>query len=514
MLAASIPYLLGFAAQGGDWVFSGFVFGIEDGNSYIAKMLTGYTGDWLFRTPYTTYPQTGLLVLFPYILLGKLTAPPAQYLQMVALFHLFRFGAGMLAVWAAYDFLAVFVKEINPRRWGLVAATLGGGLGWLLVILGKSDLYGSLPLDFYSPESFGFLSLYGIPHLSLARALLLWGIAWVLRTPVEAGGWGDVFKPESMGVFVGLVWLLNGVMQPLTVVVGWAVLGVHLAVLAIYLWRTKESRVRWFGALRRGFWVALLSSPMVLYTAIAFATDPFAQAWTAQNTLPSPHPVHYLLAFGLLLPLVVWGARRIWKEDVWKGSLLVGWVVALPFLVYLPVSVQRRTAEGVWVALVALAVVALQNKQRWLPLLSITTLTSLFLLVGGISTALTPFAPVFRPKAETVFFEAIRPQIQEDAVVLASYDTANALPAWVPVKVVVGHGPESIDWRVLKPEVAAFYSGETSDEVRKAFIERYHIQYVVWGPEERKLGIWTPEGANFLEFILESEDYRLYRVLD
>jgi hypothetical protein len=188
--------------------------------------------------------------------------------------------------------------------------------------------------------------------------------------------------------------------------------------------------------------------------------------------------------------------------------------VALPILVYAPISVQRRTAEGAWVAMVALAMVALQNKQKWVPLLSITTLTSVFLLVGGISTALTPFEPVYRPKAEKIFFETIRPEIEEDAVVLASYDTANALPALVPVKVVVGHGPESIDWRNLKAEVAAFYSSETDDQARKAFIDRYLVEYVIWGPAERKLGNWTPEGANFLEFILESGDYRLYRVLE
>jgi uncharacterized membrane protein len=82
------------------------------------------------------------------------------------------------------------------------------------------------------------------------------------------------------------------------------------------------------------------------------------------------------------------------------------------------------------------------------------------------------------------------------------------------VKVVVGHGPESIDWRIIKEEVAVFYSAETDDQTRLAFIERYHIAYVVWGPDERKLGNWTPEGANYLEILLEMGDYRLYRVLE
>ena len=47
----SIPYLLGYFSAGTGWVFTGFIFGVEDGNSYIAKMLSGATGNWLFRTP-------------------------------------------------------------------------------------------------------------------------------------------------------------------------------------------------------------------------------------------------------------------------------------------------------------------------------------------------------------------------------------------------------------------------------------------------------------------------------
>ena len=44
IVLTSIPYLVGYARQGDDWIFTGFVFGVEDGNSYIAKMLGGGSG--------------------------------------------------------------------------------------------------------------------------------------------------------------------------------------------------------------------------------------------------------------------------------------------------------------------------------------------------------------------------------------------------------------------------------------------------------------------------------------
>jgi len=77
-----LPYLLGYASQGDAWRFTGFVFGVEDGNSYIAKMLSGSAGAWLFRTPYTPEAQRGVLAFLPYILLGKLASPPGLHEQV------------------------------------------------------------------------------------------------------------------------------------------------------------------------------------------------------------------------------------------------------------------------------------------------------------------------------------------------------------------------------------------------------------------------------------------------
>ena len=104
MLILTLPYVMGYAVEGESWKFTGFAFGVEDGNSYIAKMLSGAAGNWLFFTPYTSFPQNGVLAYLPYILLGKLSSPPGQHIQLVVIFHLFRIIAGILAIIATYDF--------------------------------------------------------------------------------------------------------------------------------------------------------------------------------------------------------------------------------------------------------------------------------------------------------------------------------------------------------------------------------------------------------------------------
>jgi len=142
----SIPYILGFAVQNPNWVFTGFIFGVEDGNSYIAKMLTGAAGEWLFRTPYTSYPQNGVFAFPFYIWLGKLGSTPGLHEQLVVLYHLFRICAGVLAIIATFDFIALFVKGSRNRQLATALVVLGGGLGWVLLTLGEGTFLGSYPL--------------------------------------------------------------------------------------------------------------------------------------------------------------------------------------------------------------------------------------------------------------------------------------------------------------------------------------------------------------------------------
>ncbi len=57
MIITTVPYLIGFAAQGSLWHFSGFLIGRDDGNSYLAKMREGAQGEWLFHLVYTSEPH-------------------------------------------------------------------------------------------------------------------------------------------------------------------------------------------------------------------------------------------------------------------------------------------------------------------------------------------------------------------------------------------------------------------------------------------------------------------------
>ena len=66
-----LPYLYGAIISTPENKFSGFVIGLEDGNSYLSKMQQGRSGYWLFRLAYTPEPHQAELFFLFYILLGK-----------------------------------------------------------------------------------------------------------------------------------------------------------------------------------------------------------------------------------------------------------------------------------------------------------------------------------------------------------------------------------------------------------------------------------------------------------
>ncbi len=521
LFITTIPYLIAFQIAEGrkgetqSYDFSGFIFGINDGNSYIAKMRSGYEGDWLFRSPYTDMEQKGFLAFFPYILLGKLASKPALHEQLVVLFHLFRIFGGALSIFATYDFIAYFIDSVYWRRVGLIIASIGGGLGWAALINQKAF---PLPLEFYSPESFGFLELYGLPHLSLGKAFLFWAILSYISLWQAEGG----LKPVGR---LSFFWISAGLAQPLLLGLVGLIIGLHWGIMQ---WRAIVSGdERKIGQGKSVFWKLLLASFLpvcfILYNFIKFSTDPYLMIWNHQNQLPSANVFIYILSYGLFIPFAIIGGYRIWKKNAFQAALLVPWLIIVPLLVSLPISVQRRTIEGAWVGLVILTIYGVISIDKFtsprygqilvmfgLPL---ALIASLILLLGGMKTAFHLHQPAFIPSPMVEMMESLD-DLQGDkfSVVLASFDTSNVLPAYASVRVLNGHGPESAGGEVLQREVEKFYQTEGSDEERAAMLLSHHIHYVIWGPDERELGSWNPADAAYLKLIYKNENYFIYEV--
>ncbi|GAP21147.1 hypothetical protein [Leptolinea tardivitalis] len=504
----SVPYLMGYFKQGTEWHFTGFLFGVEDGNSYIAKMLSGTYGSWLFKSPYTAIPQKGVLAFLPYIIMGKLAFPPEVHDQLVALFQIFRWVAGGLLIFSVYLFAGLFSANENQKRWASLVILLGGGLGWIGWMMLPETGAWRLPLEVYSPEAFGFLSILGLPHLAAARAFLLFGLFFYIKEEHRSSVVGDSVKG-------GLCWLTAGFFQPLAIVVGYGILAWHILLVFLI---NRNNRLKEFEKyLKKAIILGSISVPWVIYNFLFFQSDDYLRAWYTQNVIQSPPIWDYLWSFGLFLgasiPAVIWIIRN--KRE--QQSILLAWVLSACSLAYFPYNVQRRFIDGIWIALVLLVFLSyeLVQKNVWKNVIKIlvgstgaATLLVLMVILKGVWTLQMP---VYRPAGEVQFFNTIIDRIKPGSIVLCSYETANTLPAWDPVFVLAGHGPESANLSTVLPEVKDFFSGQKDIEWQKNFIKQYSINFIISGPLEQKLGVWEQKYARHYTQVVEVNGYSVYR---
>jgi hypothetical protein len=227
------------------------------------------------------------------------------------------------------------------------------------------------------------------------------------------GCWEGVEINRRWIILAGLAWGVMGVIVPFYI----GLLGVLISAWLIVLWIVRRA-IPW-----REFAACALTAAipvgLLIYNAWLFSTNPVFAGWAAQNDLPSPPLIDYLLAYGLLLILGMIGLLTLRKDRLNdKHRLLIVWIAAAAVLVYVPLNVQRRLLEGVIVPLSILATLGVfrlvgekpgedDPKLGWrlrqvaMGVVIMLILPSTLLVVGGGAlTAARVEEPVFHSAAE------------------------------------------------------------------------------------------------------------------
>lgn len=511
MAILTIPYVLGWLVQGDEWVFSGFLFGTDDGFSYLAKMRLGAQGHWLFTVRYTSEPHEGALLFLPYILLGRLTTlfvdPQSTNLTtaLAIMYHAARVVFGFLMILISYCFVAVFLRRVSSRMLALVLITVGGGLGWLLSLIGLGQWFGSLPVDFIVPEGYSFLILFGLPHLALSRGVLLLGFLLLFRSLQTTESW------LRWSLLAGLCWMVMGLCVPFYIAVLYLVLGFWG--LAVWI----RTRLFPWDLFWRAVVAGLIVLPVLIYTGLVFITSDVFSRWSSQNLLPSPHPLHYVAGYIVLAIPATAALRWAWRKggNAQPYLLLASWIVIVPVMIYLPINVQRRLAEGVIIPLSILAVVGLRllfQRRRLVQkiLLALVLPTALLLWLGGLFSVLNPARPLFRPRAEWEAMERLNEIAPRDSVVLSVKETGNVLPAKTDLIAYVGHGPETLDGAKKRRLSERFFAGELSADEQRGLLEE--VDFVFYGPLERGDSPVESWAAGLRLLVPVDDVYKVYEV--
>ncbi|OGO17073.1 MAG: hypothetical protein A2Z14_09235 [Chloroflexi bacterium RBG_16_48_8] len=503
-LLTLVPYGLAAIQVKPDGVFGGFLVNPVDGFSYLAKMRQGYEGQWLFRLPYTVEPGEGTFIFIYFLFLGHLSR--WMGIPSIYLYHLVRFLGSVFMYSTAFILVAKLLRTKILRWWAYGILLVGGGFGWIGLP------FGLLASDLWIVESIPFLTAYANAHFPLAAALFL-ALVLIMLLKNRAS-----YLDMSAAILLST---LLAAIQPFSMVTLFVFLFLWL------VWETWiEAKERegflWKNAMR-GKWLLYLAMmagalPWFIYDYWVTVHHPQIAAWNAQNVTPSPPIFNYILGFGGIFILAIFGIVKGQFRTKREERLLLVWVIAQALLLYAPFDLQRRLSLGLYFALVILAIITLDkiklNPRKLhlvLPVLLILSIPSNLVVIGsGIAGVIKKDPFVVLDKNEMKAYQWLSSNADQDEIILAGPSAGNRIPAFANLRVFYGHPFETVNAEEQRIFVEEAFSAENFHDRSIEELQRIGVSYVFYGPEERALG--RPEWLEILEVIYVSGEYSIYEI--
>lgn len=423
-----------------------------------------------------------------------------------------------LLLFAAYLLLAYFIKNIFQRKLAFLLASLGGGLGFVLMpvlylielFYPKGAILRDLPIDLDNAETFLFTTNYYSAHFIFSTALFIFILLFALLAMDNKKLW--YAAPAGVMGFV----LAN--FHPFT----FASLSFIFAAYFFYsLWKDRKEAFFLFKYLAIS---ALLSLPSVAYHIHMFK-NPWWQNQIWHSGTVTPYIWAIIFGYGLIL---VFAVCSLWlsfekKLEIKKEGFLLVWLIGQIILVFLPVSVQGRFFEGYSLALIILASYSLARfleKRKWLvsgklyagiAFFMCFGLSYFFLIFLDLRNIFLQGNLVYVPRDSFLAMAELKKDSGKDDLVLADIYNASMIPGVSLRRVFVGHGTETIDYD-RKYEILKKFMASVDPLERKAILINNKINYLFYDGNWEKEWKFNPDDDQFLEKIYERGEYKIYKV--
>lgn len=513
-LFTTIPVLVGYAQSNPNTaLFNGFEFQ-EDFHAYAGYVESGVSGNpFLLVDKSTSEIQDGRYVIVYFTLLAALVR--VTHLPIDVVWNAARFLVIVVLLLMFWKLYTRVLPRAETRTSAYLLLAFGGGLGWIVPVLGKfipavANLY-STDLTY----ALGY-TLIGFAFHPLAMFGLIFFVGMVLFL---LDFWEHEKEQEILGASAcALMVFFN---HPAAGVVAWIVLGSVLA------YHTLSRRKLSFTTSVLAPWIPPLvgGSVILLYTLWA-RQDPvylFHQSyyleWAKQEPL-----IGYVLGLGL--PLLFAGMAFLQKnpfELTSKGArgVFFAWLaISLALSFFLPAGVKYLYL--VWPALAFYAALDFAFVGHWLErnirflswrahtwvaiFLVFSCLSAPFLLEKRMDEARAPAYYITPSQDAGLRFLAA----QTNGIVLSEYSIGSMLAWRTPLLPYVAHGFLTIDFKSKREAVAHWFNSGTPIAEKIQFLQDNRIAYVFTGPDEMELGGVNPSLGLILVF--ESGDVRIYRV--
>lgn len=480
---------------------------------YLSVIGESIRGSWLTSDLFTTEPTTKSIFYLFFILVGK----------VASLFHFSTITAYQFGRVFSIEFmlitLYVVIRDIVGKKMTLWAAVFG--------------LFSSVPPVFYFPavsSKLGYIAWWDvldplhrldyIPHHAFGVGLLFLTIHFIIQFEKTKRHWDFVLS--FLGAFA------VGIFYPPPALI--IVFAVPAAVIVYALKQKRPIRI-----LIPYLCIALsgvLSLLLMKYEAIRSVPGPQWGVWevNAWNAIDN-FDRNFLLAGGIALIGSLFAIVKTMTTPssfayifacIWAAAPFILVVFATP----LGMGKIRMAYMGQFAAMGALMIIAYQAIIQMIPharqRICTAIMLLLFLLFSIPSTwyfyalrlqrEINTSPHVYIPDAYIRAYTFIDTYVRPYSIVLGDFIVANTLPGFATIRSYYGHWTQTMEYGRKADEVERFYRGDMSPANAAMFVQKNHIDYIIWGPFEKNGRKGFGTYGLPLEQIYVYDDVEIYRV--
>lgn len=487
--------------------------------SYIQQVKTGH---WLGKNLFTAEPQIATQINPVWWLAGGLARLP--FISTPWAFELLRALGAVILVLVIWLFITEFIPRPRWRSIALVLTLFGsGGIGGIIYLvtnhqLSATSIVAFNAVDVWFKDGFPFGILLSSPN-NMASLICLLLVIYFFK------------KGERTPGFFWISGLLTGL---LALIHTYTALIVYLLALVLFLISLfLKTNYRETG--RQIVYFLVPSLPLLLYQIGAFWAVPSLYGWWQQNILLSPPPGYYLAGCLAIFPFTIWGILEIIRRKLWSTKLLLIWLFLLPVLFYLPVTFQRKLAEGFYVPIVLVAVIGLSYlvpvwAKQWsawskLKKFDVIALGLIWALLVFFSTGvdvtelaqahLTSLHAPYQVSRELISACAwLADNTPEDSVVLSAFENGSLIPAFSGRPVYLGHDHQTINFPTKTEKTRSFFQDGLPDSERQSFLHENNIKYIFYAAAEKNSSAnFDPSQSTFLKPAFNNDLVTIYQII-
>lgn len=503
---SSIPNQLGEYLETEKIVFRGIYTDTADYSVHLSMMQAGREGALAYQFRFTTEPHASAYLRLFYIALGHISRWFNMDVEIV--FYISRWLFGLTALSAIYLLFRRIFHEKIRAYYTFFLAVLGGGLGWLQLILG-APLNPISPVDLWLIDAYVLFSISLFPSFSFTLTLMALAFFFFLGF-MENGKWRNI-------AWVCLLAVTGQFINP----IAFAVVDLSMAGVVLFTW-WKQHRVEFkHGAAL--ILIAISQAPLLIYNFTILTQDPVWSQFTHQNETLSPPPTFYFWGFAPLWIFAIPGMVRAFRERRPVFGALSLWVVGGFALAYMPVLIQRRFLLGITIPLAVLSIYGLEFAMGKIPVrmdfikkrenlicfiyLLFASISSLFLILNASLFVSSQPDSLFYSRDVDAAIQWLDKNTSPNEFVLADVETSQIIAQKTHLKVYVGHEMETLFFHNKNSAMRAYFKGIISDE----WISQTPIRWIVHGPYEEEINsAFTPDLK--LDLAYQNDSVRIYRV--